>query len=610
MKFVNINRPAKYKEAPTQKSAAVAKGMAKLNAYSSTNPLASLMMEQIKKQYTSRDIPNVKTAMSAMESLKKNNFNDFSKKFETIANKIPVKQAKLKAKRDTKTAALDAQIAETITQVDRAVHRPNIKTKNWETEAPSSEIIFKKKLVSFEEAWAAGKNLLIKSVQQHMTKKQPNLKLYIGIQYTVIKQAVDHEDQDPEDLKLRKVGDPKPMAARTKPVNVYSVDSVKGTIMNLKKELETKFWKGLENQVGSNWAIDKITNLFANTHTLYAKKGSSYIPTPARYAAPKCGLINIRTTDQHCFKHCMKYYQSEQTKHSHDLTDLAKTEDKYDYGAMTFPASLDDIERFAEDNELTINIFQMGKDSEILNLQDGNVQHCINGIVNLLFIEEGGQAHFICIKKLEHLMRASTQKGYQDRRHCPYCRTGVWCKDETFEDHLMSKHFSTKNNCNLELPEEGATMKFNNYKDMLIRPFIVYADFEASLVKVHRTGGKTHKHVPNSAAFHFVCTHDSARNEYQQFTGPDCVVQLITKLQELSERCVDEMRMNQEMIISREDTKQFKDSKTCYICNEGFTDRNYKVRDHDHRTGQYRGGRPQPVQHHPLHEQISPHLLP
>jgi hypothetical protein len=121
-----------------------------------------------------------------------------------------VKQAKLKAKRDTKTAALDVQIAETVTQVDRAVHRPNIKTKNWETEAPSSEIIFKKKLTSFEEAWKAGSRLLISAVQQHMTKKQPNLKLYIGIQYTVIKQAVDHEDQDPEDLKLRNGETPNP----------------------------------------------------------------------------------------------------------------------------------------------------------------------------------------------------------------------------------------------------------------------------------------------------------------------------------------------------------------------------------------------------------------
>ena len=74
-------------------------------------------------------------------------------------------------------------------------------------------------------------------------------------------------------------------------------------------------------------------------------------------------------------------------------------------------------------------------------------------------------------------------------------------------------------------------MKFKNFKDMLTRPFIHYADFEASLVKIHRTDGKTHKHVPNSSAIHFVCTHDENRNEYHQMTGADCVIQMITKLQ-------------------------------------------------------------------------------
>ena len=42
-----------------------------------------------------------------------------------------------------------------------------------------------------------------------MTKKQPNLKLYIGIQYTVIKQAIDYEDNDPDDVNMRQVGEPK-----------------------------------------------------------------------------------------------------------------------------------------------------------------------------------------------------------------------------------------------------------------------------------------------------------------------------------------------------------------------------------------------------------------
>ena len=70
-------------------------------------------------------------------------------------------------------------------------------------------------------------------------------------------------------------------------------------------------------------------------------------------------------------------------------------------------------------------------------------------------------------------------------------------------------------------------MKFKNYKDLLTRPFTVYEDFEASLVKTHRTDGKTRKHIPNSTAAHLVCTFYEARNEYHKFNGEDCTVQMI-----------------------------------------------------------------------------------
>ena len=132
-------------------------------------------------------------------------------------------------------------------------------------------------------------------------------------------------------------------------------------------------------------------------------------------------------------------------------------------------------------------------------------------------------------------------------------------------------------------------MKFKNYKDLLTRPFIVYADFEASLIKTNRTDGKTHRHTPNSAAFHLVCTFDNTRNEYHKFKGQDCAVQMITKLMEISDTCIEEMRTNCAMTLSKEDKKDFHNAQTCYLCNGEYTKTNYKVRDHDHRTGEYRG---------------------
>jgi hypothetical protein len=471
---------------------------------------------------------------------------------------------------------------------DKKVHKPGIRTKNWESEAPSTEIKFKRNYKDFNDTWKEGSKLLIKAVSAHLTKKQPNLKLCIRIQYTVVKQTIDYEDQDPDEIRLKEVGKPKPMVAKTKPVHVYNLESVKTIILGLRAELEKKFWSSMEKQVGSNWAIDRIQNLFAHTHTLKVQRGASYLPRSPKYANTKCGLINARTTDQECFNYCMRYHQSPQTKHSDRITVLDKTEDNYDYGCMTFPPSLDDIKAFEEENKITINIFRMRGETEIVSLQDGKVLHCRNGMINLLLVEEGEPSHFIYIKKIDRLMKTCIQTGYQERRFCPYCRTGICCQKVSFEEHRMRKHFSTTNNCNLELPEAAAAMKFKNYKDMLTRPFIVYADFEASLVKTQRTDGKSHRHEPNSVGIHLVCTYDETRNEYHEFTGADCVGEMIKTSRELSDRCIAEMRTNPEMILTREDKKDFKVAETCYLCNGDFSDANYKVRDHDHRMGQYR----------------------
>ena len=69
---------------------------------------------------------------------------------------------------------------------------------------------------------------------------------------------------------------------------------------------------------------------------------------------------------------------------------------------------------------------------------------------------------------------------------------------------------------------------FKNYKNMLQRPFIVYADFECSIIP-NKDPNKIARHVPNSAMFYFACTYDSSRNKLYTFEGADCVADMIKK---------------------------------------------------------------------------------
>ena len=136
---------------------------------------------------------------------------------------------------------------------------------------------------------------------------------------------------------------------------------------------------------------------------------------------------------------------------------------------------------------------------------------------------------YIYIKKLERMLRTTTTTFYKDRKFCPFCNKTVQCCDQTFEEHLLQTHYSTTNNCNLEMPEEGSTMTFETYKDAMEIPLMVYADWECSLLKTHEEG-KTHRHKANSCGFYFLCTFDDSRNKYHEFRGDNCTTEMIFKL--------------------------------------------------------------------------------
>ena len=57
----------------------------------------------------------------------------------------------------------------------------------------------------------------------------------------------------------------------------------------------------------------------------------------------------------------------------------------------------------------------------------------------------------------------------------------------------------------------------------------------------------------------------------------------------MCEECIEEMRENKRMKYTKEDNIKFCNAKSCHICDQKSTSKSVKVRDHDHRTGDFRG---------------------
>jgi hypothetical protein len=71
--------------------------------------------------------------------------------------------------------------------------------------------------------------------------------------------------------------------------------------------------------------------------------------------------------------------------------------------------------------------------------------------------------------------------------------------------------------------------------------------------------------------------------------GKDCITEFIIELNRTAEEIIKEMRINEKMVLTWSDKQNFYNAKECYICGKCFHKDNEKVRDHDHRTGKYRG---------------------
>ena len=54
--------------------------------------------------------------------------------------------------------------------------------------------------------------------------------------------------------------------------------------------------------------------------------------------------------------------------------------------------------------------------------------------------------------------------------------------------------------------------------------------------------------------------------------------------------CSDVMKrdFNKELVMTKEDNKDFENSTKCWICDNSYTNGEVKVRDHSHITGKYR----------------------
>ena len=133
-----------------------------------------------------------------------------------------------------------------------------------------------------------------------------------------------------------------------------------------------------------------------------------------------------------------------------------------------------------------------------------------------------------------------------------------------------------------------------NYQKQLMASFVVYADFECIIVPIKDEHGKQtvayQEHKACGYGYKIICQYDDKYSKlYKSCRAENAVYKLIENLLEEQKEIkkIIKQNFNKKMIISKKEQHDFKNAKSCHICNKEYNNEDVPVRDHCHVTGKY-----------------------
>ena len=151
-------------------------------------------------------------------------------------------------------------------------------------------------------------------------------------------------------------------------------------------------------------------------------------------------------------------------------------------------------------------------------------------------------------------------------------------------------------------------IKYNHGEKSMKLLFVIYADLECLLEKMstcinnpnESSTTKINKHTPSGYSIFTHCSFDKSKNKLNYHRGKDCMKKSSKDLREHVSKIINYEK--KKMIPLTAEVKLYHNKqKICYICKKEFNNndmagpsslerkKNYKVRDHCHYTGKYRG---------------------
>lgn len=349
--------------------------------------------------------------------------------------------------------------------------------------------------------------------------------------------------------------------------------------------------------------------------------------------------LELNEEDQACFLYAVAAYFTPK-KNRNNKKKLLKVMERKGFNInVSLPVKVNSISKFEKDNEhldIKINVLQ----AEYTRDKYGNPKIDVyplrtspllkkKHIITLLLyqtrafsddLEEDEEeifatttnSHYLFVNDIDAFLTNYNKQTKQSTKlfFCLNCLNGFHRKS-TLQKH---KHYCLQHKpCVIKAPDKDSNkIKFNNFNNKFKSRYIGFFDFEAMLTKpktkcdtcftqkgmnmcIHKA---TVEQDQKPISYSIIITDLDKKvifNKY--YTGVDCMDSFLeTLINEIEPLVLEKMQVYKPLIMSKEEENTYKKAVNCHICEKKFNFENdmenglgYKVRDHDHLTGEFLG---------------------
>ena len=382
---------------------------------------------------------------------------------------------------------------------------------------------------------------------------------------------------------------------------LYQQTEIPNTVANINREIQARNENAVRNESQVKIiSIDNLTLLISQFHPLAAAR---YQELPEFYKN-KRAVINVKNHDDRCFGYAImsailgqQVPPPEAVKTNPTRANIYKPYFR-EFGLceIQYPVEPDRISEMENKLNLKINVFGYYDDTGAARYPIYiSKRTTFTNEIDLLYWKE----HYAWIKSFSrfiHDLSASNSKKF----FCKRC-FGLFLTKEQ-----MTTHEEYCNRPNFEqiifrFPAPGTVLKFQNIRYQMEAPFVIYADFESLIlddpqVLAGAAINKTKysepygKHIPCAVGLYVKSQSDTIYTaRYETYTGADVINWFLNRLLKISKDILILLTDEKRLAMRPEDWAMFNATWICTICQTPITDATFKVRDHDHLTGQFRG---------------------